>query len=571
MAATSTIFSTYLKRNRLEGKPLSQISSQDAAIYGIVRPKINPLCSKETLPSAKVYDAVADASLALRTLPVGLKGIMGIEVPHSGSPLTGLTSLLYSVIGWARARDSYKQAKELSKMGDDFNASLARAQVVGSGSIAAGSGFLAVVRIVHIIEEFLHFTVPSVSLPAALTTAKLAASIISTVLYLVFYLIYIVGQAIVLKKLSNGDALREKLLGSPDPVKALREHIDVEMFRLGNFSKDECIEMALQEGERWLKKLEKEVKDPSWEPNSDSRREHAYHLMYNHPEYMMAEMGVTEDFARAAPEEKIRRFGLYIGRKRLAAKIENDLKNELGSDAIKAFNQKPADFTEALSSADWGKWGPRTKAVLKIGLAVASAAAMIVATIGTGGLAVAIPLVVLGVVGLVWLVAGGDGAAFIEQLRSGEVSKRDKILILLSTVLSLIALGALIALTVLSGGAVIYIAGVVFALGWLTINVISGSILLHYQNNPWRYQKEVTVAAFRKFLEKQRTEKEIKEIYDKMSLENRTGIKQELSTSDTLQKAAKSWENFLRDLRAESLDLLKERLEAVSLENVVAI
>jgi|GEM_PF-2566810 len=569
MAATSTIFSTYLKRNHLEGKPLSRFTSQDAAIYGIVRPKINPLCSKETLPSAKVYDAVADASLALRTLPVGLQGIMGIEVSHSGSPLTGLTSLLYSVIGWARARDSYKQAKEFSKMGDDFNASLARAQVVGSGSIAAGSGFLAVVRIIHIIEEFIHFTTPSVSLPAALTTAKLAASILSTLLYLVFYCIYIAGQAIVLKNLSNGDALREKLLGSPDPVKALREHIDVEMFRLGTFSKEECIEMALQEGERWLKKLEKEVKDPSWEPNSDSRREHAYHLMYNHPEYMMAEMGITGDFAKAAPEEKIRRFGLYIGRKRLAAKIENDLKGALGSEAIKAFNafnQKPADFTEALSSADWGKWGPRTKAVLKIVLAVASAAAMIVATIGTGGLAVAIPLVVLGVVGLVWLVAGGDGAAFIAQLRSGEISKRDKILILLSTVLSVIALGALIALTVLSGGALIYIAGVVFALGWLTINMISGSILLDHQNNPWKYQKEVTVAAFRKFLEKQRTEKEIQEIYDKMSLENRAGIKAELATSGTLQKAAESWENFLQDLRAESLDLLKERLE-----NVIAI
>jgi len=62
------------------------------------------------------------------------------------------------------------------------------------------------------------------------------------------------------------------------------------------------------------------------------------------------------------------------------------------------------------------------------------------------------------------------------------------------------------------------------------------------------------------------TEKEIQEIYDKMSLENRAGIKAELATSGTLQKAAESWENFLQDLRAESLDLLKERLE-----NVIAI
>jgi hypothetical protein len=573
MGAVSTIFSAYLKRNHLEGRPLSQVVSQDAVIYETVRPKINPLHSKETLPSAKVYDAVADASLALRTLPVGLSDIFGNAVQYSGAPLIGLTSLLYCVIGWARARDSYKRSEQLSEIGDDFNASLARAQVVANGSIAISSGFLAIARILGIIEEFCHFSTHSIALPAAVTTVKLAATIISSFFYLVFNLIYIAGQAVALKKLSDGNALREQLLGSKDPVKALSNHIDAEMFRLGGFTKEECIEMALQEGERWLEKLEKEMEEPSWEQSSESRKEHAYLLMYNNPQYMMAEMGVTEAFAKADPEERIRCFGRYIGLKRLAAKIENDLKLELGSEAMETFHQKPADFKKILSSAHWNEWGPRTKAVLKIVLTVASSAALIAGTIGTGGLALAIPVVVLGVVGLLWIAFGGDGAALLTQLTSGQISKRDKILIILSTVLSAIALGSLLALTILSGGAIIYIAGVVFAIGWLAINIGSCLVLLDYHNNPWIYQKEVTVTAFRKFLEKQHSDEEIGKIYAKMSLENRVGIKKALDDTDTLQKAVEVWDEYLQDLRQESLEILKERLDEASviLQNSVAI
>lgn len=185
--------------------------------------------------------------------------------------------------------------------------------------------------------------------------------------------------------LSKGDALREKFIKSENPIEELQQHIDQQMFTV--FSEEDAREMALEEGVKWLEKLEKEVKDFPWEPNLESRQQYVYGLFLEHPEYMMAEMGIPHYFDELTPEGRLVRFGEYIGEKRLCAKIENDLKRQLGPDAMEIFNQETPDqdaFVKALSSAGWNEMGVRWKTVLKIALAVGCAAAVIAGTIFSG-------------------------------------------------------------------------------------------------------------------------------------------------------------------------------------------
>jgi hypothetical protein len=579
MSAIPTIFNIYLQRNRSEGKSLSQIRPQDAVIYTTVRPKIKLVSTKESLPTANFYDAVADVSSTLRNIPDAITKIFGHSLVNSGAPLIGLTSVLYSVIGLGRTYDSFKQKRDCEKIGDITGANLARAQIVESSFLAGGSVALAVVRIFEVIQELFQLLKNPIVLSSAMVTVQTIAALISTVLYIIFYTIFVCRQVKVLSDLSDGNTLRKKLLSSPDPLTALREIIDEEMYKAAGFSEDECTEMALQEGVKWLEQLEKEVKNVPWKPTLESRRAHACELFLSKPEFMMAEMGKPRGFENMTPEGRLVRFGKFIGEKRLCAKIENDLKRQLGPEAVEVFKQANPDragFEKALRSANWSEWGIRWKTVLKIGLAVSCAAAIVAGTIFTGGLALGISLLVLGVAGLTWIILS-DGAAFKSQWEAGEIRKRDKFLVYFSLALSVVALGVLIAFTVLSGGAPLYIAGIIFAAAWILINARADYFLIDNRRSPWKYQKQVTVQAFRKLLETKPSDEKRQKIWDKMCVEDRKGITKELLATGNIQKATEAWEKHLQDLRDENLAILIECLEESSEvvrnmpSNVVAI
>ncbi len=518
------------------------------------------------MPTAKLYDAVADASSTFRNIPVALSEIFGHSWGSSGAPLVGLTSVLYCLIGIGRARDSYKIMKNLERIGDASGANGARAEIVANIFLVSGSTAEAIVMIFGAVQELLELLKNPLVVSSALLTVKTIALWASTVLCVLFYAVYAGLQGVILYNLSKGNELREKLTNSKDPVEALRKHIDWEMFKGSGFTKEECIEMALQEGAGWLEKLEKEVEEFPWDSTDESRRDHAYMLFRNNPEFMMAEMGKPRGYDKLTPEGKMVRFGRFIGQKRLAAKIENDLKNQLGPDAMEAFKKETPDanaFVNALKSANWSQWGVRWKTVVKIVLAVACTAAVITGTIFTGGLALGIPMLILGVSGLLGIILA-NGAAFKSQWESGEVRKWDKFLVYFSVGLSLLALGTLVAFTVLSGGAPIYIAGIIFAAAWLIINARALYVMADNQRQPWKYQKEVTIQAFRQFLATKPSDEELEKVCEKMSLANRTGIDKELSVTIELEKAAKNWEKHLKDLRAESLDVLMEKLTNAS-------
>lgn len=279
---------------------------------------------------------------------------------------------------------------------------------------------------------------------------------------------------------------------------------------------------------------------------------------------MMAKVDKPYGFDQLKPMGKVIAFGRFIGEKRLAAKIGNDLKRQLGPEAFEAFIKGDrAEFEKGLKSARWSEWGVRWKTVLKIGLAIASAAAMIAGVVCTGGLALSVVLLVLGVIGLLWIVFF-DGAAFKAQWESGKVGKWDKFVVGLSVVLSAISLGALIAFTVLSGGAPLFVAGVIFAATWMVITLRTGYKMVDNVRHPWKYRAKISVKVFRKFLETKPSKDEIEMVLLKMPLEKRKVI-QRYALED-IEEMAQIFEENLRARKQEGLDQLMDRVAEASLK-----
>lgn len=561
---SAIIFKTYQQRSRSGGPTLAKVGSEDAVISSLSLPKIKGVSSKTCVPSASLVDAIGDASLTLRTAPLALSQMVGESLDNGAAPLVGFTSVLGCVTGVGRARDSLRQMRDYERIGDTTGAHFARAQIVENSFLVGGSAGLAGVRIFGAIQVLCQLLSEPIVLSPAWATVQAVSSWISTALFSIFYLLFAGRQVATLIGLSKGDEFREKLLQSSDQIQALKDHIDIEMFNGSAFTEDECTEMALQEGANWLKKLEKKGEEFPWEPTDESRREHALALFLSHPEFMMAEIDKPYGFDRLSPEGKMIAFGRFVGEKRLCEKIVHDLKRELGPEAVEALVKEDRIALEkGLKSARWSEWGIRWKTVLKIGLAVASMAALIAGVIVTGGLALSIALLVLGVVGLLWIVFF-DGTSFKAQWASEKVGKWDKFVVGLSVVLSAVSLGALITLTVLSGGAPLFIAGVIFAAAWMVVTLRTCYKLIDHLRHPWKSQGKISVRVFRKFLETKPTEKEIEMVLMKMPLQKRKVI-QCGARGMGYEEAARVFEESLKAYKKTGRDLVMKHLREASI------
>jgi hypothetical protein len=574
---TNIIFETY-QRTYLPKEDLStHLSETDAEVNKIAWPviaKTKP--TKDTcMPAANYLHTVADVSLFLRNFPDAISMLFSKALSVGGASLVGFTSILYSVIAIAWARDSYKQMVLFKKIGDLQGAAQARLQIVENLFLSLGSQALTVVRGFAAVKEVSTVLQNPITFAHAAVAVQTAAAWTSAAFFTLYYALFSWRQLQLLRGLSKGDALRDRILKSPDHLEALRKEVNYRMLTQGksreevNLNKIDELpnyeELALEEGVKWLEKLEKDIDDQPWKPTLESRKEHVRQLFLTNPRLMMAEMGYRGYFDHFEPEQIILAFGHFIAAKRLCTRIENDLSRLLGPEAIEAANKNdPVAFDKALKSVDWSAWGTRTKAVLKIVLAVAGASAIIAGTVFSGGLALAIPLLVLGVIGILWIVLI-DGSLFKAQWESGEVSKRDKVLIYLSVALSVLALAGIAAMTVATGGATLYVAGLVFAAAWLVINGRALVGMVNSQKHPWDYQKVPTIEAFRKLVRTNPSEEKIQEILLKMSEFDQEGL-MEKRQHNSWKKAARVWEEHIHEIKDRNLQMLKDGLEEASLE-----
>jgi hypothetical protein len=575
MGANFTIFET-CHGTLLQLKPLSTCMSEtDAVLYKVARPVIKTTPKNATcMPAANYLHAVADVSLFLRNFPDAISLLFSKALSVGGTSLIGFTSILYSVIAIAWARDSYKQMLVFKKIGDLTGVVQARLQIVENLFLSLGSQALTVVRGFATVKEVSTVLHNPITFSYAAVTAQTVAAWTSAAFFTFYFALFSWRQLQLLRGLSKGDELRDRILKSPDHLGALREEVNYRMHTQGKSREEVNLnevdidpnyeEIALEEGVKWLEKLEKEIDNRPWKLTLESRKEHVRQLFLTDPYWMMAEMGYKDCFENYEPDQIILAFGQFIAAKRLCTRIENDLSRLLGPEAIEAANKNDAvGFEKALKSADWSVWGVRTKAVLKIVLAVAGASAIIAGTIFSGGLALAIPLLVLGVIGILWIVLI-DGSLFKSQWESGEVSKRDKVLIYLSVALSVLALAGLAAMTVATGGATLYVAGLVFAAAWLVINGRALVGMVNSQRHPWDYQKVPTIEAFRKLVRTNPSEEKIQEILHKMSVFDRKGLIEQ-KQHNSWRKAARLWSDHIQAIKKTNLEMLKDGLEEASL------
>ena len=183
--------------------------------------------------------------------------------------------------------------------------------------------------------------------------------------------------------------------------------------------------------------------------------------------------------------------------------------------------------------------------------------AMIAGMVLTGGVALGVILTLYGISALVW-IATGDAQAFKAQWESGEFKKRDKWILITSVVLSVVAVGSLIAMSVLSGGAPIYLCSLILVAAWLVTNGRALYCLYQREVRPWEYAAVITPEHFRKLTQTEASEEQIEQVLNQMEPIHQKGIRERFTN---WKKAALNWEEEMKRRQEVGFARLLERIE----------
>jgi hypothetical protein len=552
MGTVTPLFYEKERRRDLRVPVRQPISEQISQITAPIVQKLGQLSQRSNLtPGTAGHDVAADASIGLRCFSDGLNMLVpelrGVSL--GGAPWAALTSVPYTVIGLSWAANSLNQKRYAERIHDTEGAFLATAEIGQNLSMSAGSLGLSGVRGFAIAQEIAAAIHHPLTLPAAAKIFQSCCSWAFAAFFTIYYAIYAWKICQMLRGLSKGDNLRRQLLSKDNPLAELEGHVQLDVYKsVSNTERKEAINIGIEEGALWLKKIAKEARKNNLPVHWDESEEALKTLS-------------KEFLLKAVGEDNLVLFGLMIAEKKLYALKEAVLTRELGSDAIAAAKENnPVKFKEALEATSWTRWGPRVKAVIKLVLIATAAAAIIAGTIMSGGVALGVLTLLFGISGVIWIILD-DGAALKDQIASGNVGKWDKFTVVAALVTSVIAISGLIAVSVLTGGLPLYIGSMILVTAWLLINCRSAYNLIKYQQKPWEYLKVPTVRAFSKLVETQPSADKIQETLVKMSEHNRTGLRREVDRTRNWVQAARDWEDRLQGQERRVLRGLVEALQ----------
>jgi len=501
--------------------------------------------SISSIPSANYFHAIADSSTFGRNAVQNLGGASAL----------GETSALYGPIGVFWARDNWQQMKEQTRIGDQTGAAIEMRKFLENGSLAIGSFAIEGTRAIGIaseVGEVIHSTTKLSSFVMGLQTFF---NWFSGVFFAIYYLLYSYRIAEGLVNLGKGGDLREELLQAKDPIAAFRKKIELEISHLSSLPVSQREAIAIEEGALWLEKVAKAAKKEGKEVNWDlSDKSFVRAFLLANPEYMQNRMGQQPEYMKQYGTNELACFGKFMAEERLKAKLEVGYGRLLGADAIEAFKMGDREkFTELLQSPSW------KKDVIKLTLALVGLAATIVGTVLTGGVGLAVVLTLYGISGLVWILLC-DGQAFKDQWESGELKKRDKWILIASVALSVIAFGGLIAMSVFSGGAPIYLCALILTTAWLITNARALYSLYQRETHPWDYVKVVTPEHFRRLIQTKASQEKINAVLKKMSQMHQKGIKDLFDKHTSWAKAAVLWEAEMKRRHQDGFAKLLDRI-----------
>lgn len=471
--------------------------------------------TRSCLPSANKEYTFDDASYSLRAFNDGIHAVSPGFSGLQGGSFVGLTTISYAGIGAAQVYNNYKKSVRAEKIGDQEGARLAKLEAAENVFLTAGSVVIIPLRGISMAQDIFQAVKHTpLTLTPATSLTQSVFSWASVVLFGIFYAIKGIKSGWALVNWYQGRSWRQELLESDNPVKSLMGQLQKRVQAI-DLKPEELKKLALDAGVRWLGKVAEEAKKNGIELNFQDPALAFEHYIQRHPEMIENLLGRCP--IRLTPKEELIRLGRYLAIQNECAKFEAECQRKLGSKAVEALKtQDTSQIKEALSANEG------VILAIKVALAVVGFAALIAATLFTGGLGLGIVLGLYGLGGLISIYLE-DWGALKEHLEKGELRKRDRLFIYFSTILSFLAMIGLVTISVISGGALIYLGGLILTSAWLIINLRACTMVVGYNLRPWMTQQP-TIKAFRMLLGTGPSQEVIQSVLEKMSIEHQAAV-----------------------------------------------
>lgn len=467
----------------------------------------------------KISDGITEMDKTFFHLPMGATAF--ITLPAGVGVGTGLANMY----------DAYRQFKRSGDIHDTVGQNLAAVDIAKNGLLTGGAGVVLGSKSFSMVQDLgLAFHHP-VTITGGLATFQAALSWASGAIFGLYYAINTIRSCLDLVSWYQGRAWRAELLAGDNPGAVLYKELKDRVGKL-EVTADMAEELALQAGARWIEKVEQAS---GGRLSIGDKRAAFKTYIVNNPQVIRDLIG---NFGpKLTGKGELIRFGKYMAYQNECAKFEAECMRKLGRDAVEAMK---AGDTEALKKAlEFPEWvGP----VIKIGFAVIGLAAVIAMTVFLTGSPMGVFLIVAGIAALAMIYIS-DAKELKEHLLSGEFKKRDRYFIYFTLALSVVAFAGVLAITIASGGMAPFVGSLILSAAWLGVNGYSAYSLWRYDHRRWEVQKMVDLRSYRKFLETNPTEEEIKRIKLKLSEKDREYIN--------------SLKNALEELRAREEEIQK--------------
>ncbi|CAM0117502.1 hypothetical protein [Rhabdochlamydiaceae symbiont of Dictyostelium giganteum] len=408
------------------------------------------------IPSSDKEHAIADLSQTYRGVMSSIQAASPLT-KLSGSGFIGLTSLSYIGMGIASMVEAKECIRHYELLGDKESSLLSKIQLLQNGFLAAASFMLAPSRGISAVQDMIQTARHTVvSLSSSLSLATTVFSLAGSVLFSFYYLFKMVEEGKQLFQWIQGRKMREELIFSSNPELLIVAYLKEEVKNI-NLKEEDYQTLAIHQGNQWMKQnralLQKkyEGKDPF--------------LLFLDDNPHFIDQIVGKSPLKLTKEGNLLRLGEHLVLEHVREKCEKKWRIQLGDQAVDALKKKEIKNFQDLISVKV----PLTL-FLRVILPTVGLAVTLITACMTSGIGLAIVFIIWAAVGLISITLE-DGKALQERLKSKEVSPYDPLFILFSGVLSAVSIGGLLALTILSGGALPCIGGLILTSGWLLLNV----------------------------------------------------------------------------------------------------
>ena len=461
-------------------------------------------------------------------------------------PLMSLTLGTFLVSATAQTIEAAKRYNYADKIGDIEGKRLALASMgitiplAGAGGSALLKNSLQVYDLAQTLQNVNYQPVAEVSQ---------SISILGTITLVLFGLYNAVLTAVSAFNLYQKHQMMNEVEKVPSVRGWLFEKLELDVEKEVEKHKEEFEKLALEEGDKWLAKLEKNWKTLRLDPLnvSKEKRNQLVKDLFLKNDDMAKFTGISDKRG----QELIVAFGKKLMTQRLRAGAEQKLSRTIDQGIIDKYNNTTDQITKIEVMSEIDKGMDKNRWLIFLGLL--GVLICIAAIVFTGGLA-ALAVSLLFVLSAVLWIYGWDGNRLTQQWNGEQTGKLDKAMLIFSTLLNIIAVvGTIVGMIVFTGGIALIplILLITVGLFWMVVNARGIYTYARHSNSPWEFEKVVTLNSFHKLTQKEDRDEEIEKYFRKMS-----------QTDQALFQGSRDWKKvtpiIINDLAGNRIAQLKD-------------